>query len=217
MITARDLDIQLKHRTGPVDLLKNASLHCGANSFTVISGQSGSGKSTLLNVLAGLIKPTAGSVHLLGQDLANQSERQLTRLRRSEISLIFQAYNLLPGLNALENVAYGLPLRNGKETARAALARMGLAHRVDQRPNWMSGGEQQRVAVARALARSPRILLADEPTAALDPDNTEIILAALRDLARIDGAAVLMVSHDPAIAARADQHLVVRDGALHHA
>jgi len=217
MIVAEDIAIRHQRRGGAVELLREVSFRCSPCSLTVLSGPSGSGKSSLLAVVAGLMLPAAGRVALFGQDLAVLSERQLTALRRKDVALIFQSYNLFPGLTAAENVAYGLSGPDTSGRARAALDRMGLASRADRRPNWLSGGEQQRVAVARALVRAPKVMLADEPTAALDPENTKMILIALRQIAADTGATILMISHDPAIAAEADQVLRIEAGRLAHA
>lgn len=214
MIRVEDLRVLRPGAEEGACLLDGVSFACASGSLTALCGASGSGKSSLLAIVAGLTAPAAGRVALMGRDLGALSDRQLTALRRKDLALIFQSYNLFPTLTALENAAYGLAGERRRERAFAALERLGLGARAEQYPNRLSGGEQQRVAVARALAREPRVLLADEPTAALDPANAAMILEALRTAAREAGAAVLMISHDPAMLKGADQILRIEGGGL---
>ncbi len=179
-------------------------------------GPSGSGKSTLMNCAAGLDNPDSGRIVLNGSDISALSDDTLTRLRRSDISFVFQQFNLVAALTALQNVS--LPLRllgdsQADSTARAALGVLGLAEHTDQKPRELSGGQQQRVAIARALATQPSILFADEPTGALDSASARVVLGLLREL--VDrGQTILMVTHDPHAASYADHVAFLRDGLL---
>ncbi|MEV7325645.1 ABC transporter ATP-binding protein [Streptomyces sp. NPDC093970] len=188
-----------------------------AGTLTAVVGPSGSGKSTFLQCAAGLDRPTSGTVRLAGQVISAMRERELTRLRRRRIGFVFQSFNLLPALTVQENVL--LPLRlDGKrrdaEPARRVLARVGLDGREDSRPGELSGGQQQRVAIARALVTEPDIVFADEPTGALDQETAGGVLDLLREAASGHGATVVVVTHDPAVAARADRVLHLSQGRL---
>ncbi len=214
MIRAEALRVQHLNAKDPACLLEDASFACPPGSLTALCGASGSGKSSLLSVVGGLARPAGGRVLLMGEDLGEMSDRRRTALRRKDLAMIFQSYNLFPTLSALENAAYGLSGERRSERAMQALERVGLAAKAGSRPDRLSGGEQQRVAAARALARQPRILLADEPTAALDPANAGMIVDTLRALAREGGAAVLMITHDPSMLDDVDQVLRVEGGRL---
>jgi putative ABC transport system ATP-binding protein len=186
-------------------------------SFTAIMGPSGSGKSTFLHVAAGLDRPTSGSVALGDTELAGLSERRLTILRRERIGFVFQAFNLMPSLTVTQNI--GLPLRlDGRRPRRSEVrkvaARVGLDQRLRHRPAQLSGGQQQRVAIARALITRPEVVFADEPTGALDRRTGRDVLALLRDVVDADGHTVVMVTHDPAAAAHADQVILLADGRI---
>ncbi|WP_224368959.1 ABC transporter ATP-binding protein [Hyalangium versicolor] len=194
------------------------SLHRG--EFVVLLGRSGSGKSTLLNLISGIDLPTRGSVRVEGRDLSQLTERERTLLRRERIGFVFQAFNLLPTLTVEENVR--LPLELTGRTGAAADARVrellgqvGLGGRERSFPDRLSGGEQQRVAVARALAHTPPLLLADEPTGNLDEQTGRQVLDLLQGLIRQGNACALVVTHDPDLAARADRVLVMEAGRLH--
>ncbi len=199
---------------GRVSVLRGVDLVVDHGSFVAITGQSGCGKSTLLHLLAALDRPTAGSIRVDGRDLAHRHD--LNRYRRS-IGLVFQLHNLLPHLAAVENVELALfgTHRSGAERHESAIAlldRLGMAAVADRSPVRLSGGERQRVAIARALVDAPTLLLADEPTANLDPDAAEMVLG-LFDRERHDrGMTVVMVTHDPGVAARADRQLELRSG-----
>jgi putative ABC transport system ATP-binding protein len=178
-------------------------------------GPSGSGKSTLLHCAGGLERATSGRVVLAGRDITDTSEAELTRLRRSEVGFVFQNFNLIASLNAERNVA--MPLRLAGRTparreVRAVLADVGLADRMRHRPNELSGGEQQRVAIARAMVTRPFVLLADEPTGALDSKSARVVLAMLRSMVDRHGQTIVMVTHDPLAAASADQVVFLSDG-----
>jgi putative ABC transport system ATP-binding protein len=180
-------------------------------------GPSGSGKSTLLHCAAGLDRPTSGSVTLDGMDLAGMSERALARLRRERIGFVFQSFNLLPELSAADNIALPL-LLSGKRPRRAAvtqaLERVGLAGKRRARPGQLSGGQQQRVAIARALMGAPGVVFADEPTGALDSATAAEVLGLLGTVVRDGGRTVVMVTHDPLAAARADRVVFLADGRI---
>ncbi|MER5643089.1 ABC transporter ATP-binding protein [Streptosporangium sp. NPDC002524] len=201
--------------TLPVLALDGVSAVFDAGTFTAVMGPSGSGKSTLLHCAAGLDRPTEGGVVIGGTDLGALDETALTVLRRERIGFVFQSFNLVSALTAEQNVS--LPLRlagrrvNPAET-RAALAEVGLAGRGDHRPGGLSGGERQRVAIARALITRPAVVFADEPTGALDTGNSRAVLDLLRDLADHRNQTVIMVTHDPVAAARADRVIFLADG-----
>ncbi|MFE9661331.1 ATP-binding cassette domain-containing protein [Streptomyces sp. NPDC005955] len=201
----------------PVTALDGVSLSFGRGTFTAVMGPSGSGKSTLLQCAAGLDRPTSGSVVLDGTELTGLGERRLTLLRRERIGFVFQSFNLLPSLTAEQNVALPLRLagrRPGRARVREALARVGLADRARHRPAQLSGGQQQRVAVARALITRPAVVFGDEPTGALDTGAGRGVLTLLRELVDEERRTVVMVTHDPTAAARADRVVFLVDGAL---
>ncbi len=217
MIEARD--ITRIYHIGEVEIraLDGLSLRIEAGEFLSIVGPSGSGKTTLLHVLGLLDSPDEGSVILDGVDTTSLSPRELTRLRREKIGFVFQEFNLLPVLNALENVE--LPLRYldipaGERRRRAlqALERVGLAERALNRPRQLSGGEQQRVAIARALVTRPALVLADEPTGELDTYNTCRVIELMRDLNRETGQTFAIVTHDPMVADYTRRIISLRDG-----
>jgi putative ABC transport system ATP-binding protein len=202
-----------------VDALRGVDLSIAAGEMVAVMGPSGSGKSTLMHLLAGLDRPSAGTVQIAGQDITKLKEAALTRLRRDRIGFVFQGFNLLPTLTAEENVA--LPIRlagrpNGAAQARIAnlIDRVGLTDRKRHRPAELSGGQQQRVAVARALVTEPAVVFADEPTGNLDSRSSADVLGLLRDAASDFGRAVVMVTHDARAAAEADRVLFLADGLM---
>ncbi|MFJ8588603.1 ABC transporter ATP-binding protein [Streptomyces sp. NPDC093595] len=198
-----------------VRALDGVDLAFRTGTFTAVMGPSGSGKSTLLQCAAGLDRPTSGRVEIDGVDLSGLSERRLTLLRRERIGFVFQAFNLLPSLTAAQNVALPLRLagrRPSRAEVRAALARVGLGGRAGHRPGELSGGQQQRVAIARALITRPAVLFGDEPTGALDTTSSRQVLGMLRELVDRDGQTIIMVTHDPVAAARADRVVFLVDG-----
>lgn len=203
--------------TGPtaVHALDGVNLDLAAGAFTAVMGASGSGKSTLLNCLAGLDTPTSGSVRLAGHELARLGDDELTRLRRTQIGFVFQSFNLLPTMTAAQNIE--LPLRlAGTKPDRAwidhVVGVLGIGERMGHRPSELSGGQQQRVAVARALAARPAVVVADEPTGALDSRSGRDLLDFLRRSVHELGQSVVMVTHDPTAAAYADRAVVLADG-----
>ncbi len=197
--------------------LDRITLGCRRGSWTAVMGPSGSGKSTLLNCAAGLDSPDTGQVHLDGRDIAGLGDDVLTRMRRTDIGFVFQQFNLVAALTATQNVM--LPLRLvGRKDAGAvaveALSTLGLGSHLDHKPRELSGGQQQRVAIARALATEPSILFADEPTGALDSASAGTVLDVLRELVDERAQTIVMVTHGPAAAARADHVAFLRDGRL---
>jgi putative ABC transport system ATP-binding protein len=199
--------------------LKGVDLRIQRGDFVAIMGPSGSGKSTLMNLIGCLDTPSSGSYFCDGVDVSTLDAEELAELRRDKIGFVFQGFNLLSRMSALENVAMPLgyaqvPPRERLERAREALAAVGLSDRADHRPNALSGGQQQRVAIARALINQPPILLADEPTGALDSKTGEEILALFKRL-RDQDHTVILITHDAEVAAHADRTLVMRDGELH--
>ena len=202
-----------------VTALDHVSLSVEAGEFLAVMGPSGCGKSTLLYLLGGLDRPTEGDVLIDGQPLSKLKDDALARLRRREIGFVFQFYNLIPVLDAVENTALPITLdgvRPGKAKARARewLERVGLGDRLKSRPDQLSGGQQQRVAVARALIAEPKLILADEPTGNLDTHASDEISRLLRQVANEWGRAVVMVTHDPNVASFADRVLFLKDGQI---
>ncbi|RAY13799.1 ABC transporter ATP-binding protein [Actinomadura craniellae] len=204
---------------GPVDALSEVNLSVAAGEIVAIIGPSGSGKSTLLNTLGLLDRPTSGRYLLGGQDTARLSEAERTRVRAHRIGFVFQAFHLIGHKTAVANVALPLlynrgPRRERHRIARETLHRVGLGHRLHAVPRTLSGGEKQRVAIARAIVHRPLLLLCDEPTGNLDTEMSGTVMAMLADLAHDGGPAVVVVTHDLAIAGAADRVLRVRDGRL---
>jgi putative ABC transport system ATP-binding protein len=202
-----------------VHALAGVTLEFPAGQFTAIMGPSGSGKSTLMHLLAGLDRPTSGSVEIEGQELSHLDDAALTRLRRDRLGFVFQAFNLVPVLTALENITLPLTLA-GRKPDQAWLDELidtvGLKDRLTHRPSELSGGQQQRVAVARALVHRPAVLFADEPTGNLDSHSSEEVLGLLRRAVDEFGQTVIMVTHEPVAAAVASRLVVLDDGKVVH-
>ncbi len=202
-----------------VTALASIDLDVPRGQFLAIMGASGSGKSTLLHLMAGLARPDSGSVRINGENLANMPDYQLTLFRRRNIGLVFQSFNLIPTLSAEENIALPLMLEgtNGRPVRRKVeelLHALGIADRRTHRPDSLSGGEQQRVAIGRALAADPAVILADEPTGNLDSANSRSVCELLRDLVLIHKKTIVMVTHEPVIGAYAQEVAVIRDGQI---
>jgi len=209
------------YRVGDVDVhaLRGVDLKIERGEFVAIVGPSGSGKSTLFNILGGLAPPTSGTVSIDGQDLAKLNDSGRTELRKKAVGFIFQKYNLLPTLTARDNIEIARDIAGKSGEAWDAgflelLRLLGIADRLDHKPRALSGGEQQRIAIARALVNHPALLLADEPTGNLDTENSNAVLAILRDLNKRLGQTIMMITHDPEAAAFADRKVTMRDGRI---
>ena len=219
VLEAHDVVKELGHGAGMVRALKGVSLSLNAGELTLLMGPSGSGKTTLLSILGCILAPTSGSIRVAGMDTANLGPEALADVRRRHIGFVFQTYNLFPTLNAVENVRLALDVRGRRgrlaaDQAREALTKVGLSHKFKSYPSNMSGGEQQRVAVARALASAPSLLLADEPTAALDGENGQSVMALLSEIAKDKSHAVLAVTHDHRTLPYADRIIHIEDGLI---
>ena len=203
----------------PLPVLRGVDLHIGSGEIVALRGPSGSGKSTLLNILGCLDRPTRGRYWLGGKDVSKLDTTAQAWVRLHYIGFIFQTFHLIAHSTALENVALplhyaGVPRPRAHETARALLDRVGLSHRLDHRPNQLSGGQRQRVAVARSLALKPRLMLADEPTGALDTRTGQEILALLLELQKEVRMTLVLVTHDPSVASVAHRQIHMRDGCI---
>ncbi len=218
VMDVRDITKTLPLGKERINILKGISFQILSGEFVSIVGPSGSGKSTLLGIIAGLDNPTTGQVFIDGVDITRMTEGKLAVVRNSKIGMVFQAFNLIPTLTAQENVE--IPLYVGKHkgspSARAQelLALVGLSHRLDHRPNQLSGGEQQRVAIARSLATDPAFVIADEPTGNLDAKNGENVLKLIAELREQTGKTFIIATHDPVVASHADHALRIVDGKL---
>ena len=217
-VETRDLERTYASGRATVAALAGVTLAIRRGEFVAVMGPSGSGKSTLLNVVAGLERPTSGSVRVDGEDLARLDERALARHRSKRVGMVFQAFNLLPRYRVVENVALplafaGVPREERLRRARGLLERLGMSARAEHRTNELSGGELQRAAVARALVADPAILLADEPTGNLDSANGAALIEIFKEL-HSHGQTVMLVTHDAAIAAHAERTIRMRDGRL---
>ncbi|KJS26533.1 MAG: ABC transporter [Hyphomonadaceae bacterium BRH_c29] len=213
------IDRVYRTAAGALNVLSGANLKLEAGELVGLVGPSGSGKSTLLHTAGLLEKPESGSVLLDGIECLKLDDKGRTAMRRSKIGFVYQFHHLLPEFNAADNVAMplmiaGVGRKAAREKAAELLAEMGLDHRADHQPGQMSGGEQQRVAIARALANNPRLVIADEPTGNLDPTTTERVFATFIKMAREEGAAVLVATHNHALTTHMDRVLTLEDGKL---
>ena len=218
ILSTHDLTKIYGNGDNAVHALSHVSLDIEEGTFVSIIGSSGSGKSTLLNLLGGLDRPTSGEVIVDGKSIFEMRDEELTIFRRRKIGFVFQSFHLLPRQSALTNVELPLnyarvPKKERRERARKALERVGLADRVDFKPNQLSGGQMQRVAIARAIVNNPKLLLADEPTGALDTKSGAQVMELFQKL-NDEGVSVLMITHDPEIAAHAKRVVMIRDGEL---
>jgi putative ABC transport system ATP-binding protein len=219
IVTATDVRRRYGEGAAAVDALAGVSVDFERSRYSAIMGPSGSGKSTLMHILAGLDRPTSGSVVLDGVEITGLDDGDLTRLRRDKLGFIFQFFNLLPVLTAEENIVLPLSIageRPDPEWVRRLVDTVGLSDRLTHRPAELSGGQQQRVAVARALVSKPAVVFADEPTGNLDSKSSEEVLGLLRQSVDELGQTVVMVTHDPEAAAYADRLIVLRDGLVVH-
>jgi putative ABC transport system ATP-binding protein len=217
-IVARDLVKTYRLGGSVIGALQGVSVEVARGEYLAVTGPSGSGKSTFMNLIGALDTPTSGSLQIEGREMGGQSSDQLALYRNEKIGFVFQNFNLLARTSALDNVA--LPIlysrhghKSARDKAKVCLAKVGLAHREDHQPSELSGGQQQRVAIARALVNDPHIILADEPTGALDSHTTEEIIALFEEL-NATGITVIIVTHEPDIAKRARRRLTFRDGEI---
>ena len=215
------VDLKKTYHMGGVDVhaLRGVNLRIEPGEFVALLGPSGSGKSTLFHVIGGLTPPTSGTVRVAGRDLAKLSDRGRTELRKTTVGFVFQKFNLLPTLTALENIIIARDIAEHNEPVtqefRDVLKLLGIDRRLSHRPYALSGGEQQRVAIARAIVNNPPILLADEPTGNLDTKNSELVLQTLKDLNKALGQTILMITHNPEAAEFCTDRLVeIRDGLI---
>ena len=219
IVEARDLWRVYKLGAQEVRALRGVTLHVEPGRFVMVKGRSGSGKTTLLNCVGGLDQPTSGSVQVLGQELAQWDDKQLTQWRREQVGFVFQSFSLLPTLSAYENIELMLRIKGANSTDRherslECLELVGLRRWANHRPYELSGGQQQRVAIARALANRPRLILADEPTGELDSTTAREILSLFRQIVRTTGTTLLIASHDALVNEYADQVLQLQDGQI---
>jgi putative ABC transport system ATP-binding protein len=204
---------------GQIRALKGVDLALKGGQLTLLMGPSGSGKTTLLSILGCMLTPTEGTVRVRGDSIAGKNPEDLAKLRRENIGFVFQSYHLFPTLSAADNVRLALDVRgetgrDATDKARAALDRVGLSNKIKNYPRQLSGGEQQRVAIARAVVGDPSVILADEPTAALDTENGKAIMGILATIAKDPGRGVLVVTHDPRLVPFADRIIHIEDGLI---
>ncbi len=212
------LDAVAKHYPGGVSAMRDVNVQVPDGDRVAVVGPSGSGKTTMLTVMGTLERPSSGQVHVAGHNVASASDTELAGLRAYQLGFVFQAFHLQDGMTATDNVALGMlytgrSLTHRRQTARAALERVGLGHRLTHRPPMLSGGERQRVAIARTIAKRPRIILADEPTGNLDSKSGSEVISLLHQLAA-DGATLVLITHDESIAATFPRRIQMRDGEI---
>jgi len=204
---------------GAIEVLRDVSLSVGAGEVVALIGPSGSGKSTLLSLMSGMDVPSSGSVRVDGKELSSMDDGSLSSFRNSTIGIVFQTFELIPSFTALENVLLpselkGVSANTNRKRAEELLVRVGLAHRLHQLPGKLSGGESQRVAIARALMNTPRVIFADEPTGNLDQANGSAIMDLLIENVRNEHGTLILITHDPEIARRADRTFSIKDGSV---
>ena len=217
MISLRGLRLTIPAASGPVNILRGIDLDIAAGDTIGLLGPSGSGKTSLLMLIAGLERATGGSIAVAGQDLGPLDEEARARFRLANLGIVFQSFHLIPSMTAQENVAVPLELagrRDAAAVAALALERVGLGHRLTHHPSQLSGGEQQRVALARAFAPTPRLLLADEPTGNLDIATGAAVMDLLFELCTASGVTLLLITHDPALAARCGRIVTLQNGVI---
>ncbi len=217
LIDIRGLNLTIQAGTGPLPILRDIHLAIRQGESAAIVGPSGSGKTSLLMLLAGLEQASSGTIDIAGHRITDLDENALAKFRRDHVGIVFQSFHLIPTMTALENVALPLELagrRDAMDRARENLTEVGLAHRLTHLPGQLSGGEQQRVALARATAPAPRLLLADEPTGNLDAATGRTVMDLLFGMQRRLGTTLLLITHDPALAARCDRQIRIADGRI---
>ena len=207
-------DIKKIYQVGSVEIkaVAGISFSIEEGEFIVILGPSGAGKTTVMNIIGGMDLPSSGSVKIADKEITSKSDKELTKYRRDDVGFIFQSYNLIPNLTALENVELAAHINKDARDSLETLAMVGVAERAGNFPAQLSGGEQQRVAIARAIAKNPKLLLCDEPTGALDSETGTQVLKVLRDSSDIHGMTVVVITHNQAITKIADRVIVLRDG-----
>ena len=214
LIEARKLCKDYPSGEGSLRVLRDLNINIYEGEFVVLLGESGCGKSTLVNIIAGLDNLTEGSLTIEGKDFSRPSDADLTAFRRNDVGFVFQSYNLMPNLTALENVQFLAELVPEPMDAREALGKVGLAERADYYPSQLSGGQQQRVSIARAIVKRPKLVFADEPTAALDYETSIEVLGVFEEIVRSADTTVVMITHNPEIAKMADRVIRIRNGAV---
>lgn len=215
MITLRNVTKTVRSGTEDLTILSDVSLEIPDGQFVALTGASGSGKSTLLGLLAGLDAPSSGSINVDGDEITTMSEDGLAELRSEKIGFIFQSFHLIPSLTAAENVLIPMEIRGARDARQRAeklLEEVDLTNRGHHYPSELSGGEQQRIAIARAFSNQPKILLADEPTGNLDSKNGQHIFELMTDLHKQNNVTLVLVTHDTALAARAQRQIILKDG-----
>lgn len=219
LLEARDIKKSIETGGGMLHILKGVTMDLRPGELTLLMGPSGSGKTTLLSILGCILSATAGELHLAGQQVVGRSSEELADIRRLNVGFVFQSYNLFPTLTAFENVMVALDVREARaddpvKAAEDALRAVGLGHRIHTYPSKLSGGEKQRVAIARSLAGSPAVILADEPTAALDSENGKAVMELLAEVSQDPTRAVLAVTHDHRTLSYADRIIRIEDGRI---
>lgn len=217
LITLNNIQLQYQNGSVVTEVIKGITLAVKKQETLAIIGKSGSGKTSLIMLLAGLEKPTSGSIVFENQTISNFNEEELSDFRQKNIGIIFQSFYLIPNYTALENVALTLEInlqKNATELAKDILIDLGLEHRLQHYPSQLSGGEQQRVAIARAVINKPSIILADEPTGNLDDENSVLISDTLFDVVKSFGSSLCLVTHDKELAQRCDRQIIIQDGKI---
>ncbi|MBQ2468060.1 MAG: ABC transporter ATP-binding protein [Clostridia bacterium] len=214
LATLRNVTKEYPSGDGMVQVLKGINLDIYKNEFVVVLGESGCGKSTMMNIIGGMDSLTDGVITVEGRDLSHPTEAELTRYRREFVGFIFQSYNLMPNLTAIENVRFIAEIVNDPMPSEEAIEKVRLTDRANNFPGQMSGGQQQRVSIARAIVKRPKLILADEPTAALDHSTSVEVLSVIEDIVKNQGATVLMVTHNSEIAKMADRVVKLRGGRI---
>ncbi len=217
IIDLRDVHLELESAAGPVNILRGIDLEVGRGERVSVVGPSGSGKSTMMMLIGGLERPSSGGIMVAGHDLVSLDEDELALFRRDHVGIVFQNFHLVPTMTALENVAIPLEFagrRDAFDRSEEGLKAVGLGHRLTHYPGQLSGGEQQRVALARAFAAQPALILADEPTGNLDGHTGEQVIDLMFGLSRDQGATLLLITHDPALAGHCDRQIQLVDGLI---
>ncbi|NLC64466.1 MAG: ABC transporter ATP-binding protein [Erysipelothrix sp.] len=211
-ITVNNIKKVYKMGDNEIKAADGVNFEIEVGSFTVIVGPSGAGKTTVMNILGGMDLPSSGSIKVDGREISNLTDKEMTYYRRDDVGFVFQSYNLISNLTALENVEMATQIKEDAKDARETLEQVGLGDRLDNFPAQLSGGEQQRVAIARAIAKNPKLLLCDEPTGALDTETGTQILRVLHECSRVYNMTVVVITHNRAITQMADQIIEIKNG-----